>query len=312
MRTLRVLAAVLAAFSSLVVSAAAVSAEEEGHNRSLICSGGSLPANPSLINPGTYSSIKVTGLCLIPGGTVHVRGDISIEPGAALVTNHPGPPPGQAGPPEDDALTTVGGDVRVGKGATLIMGCAPSSGCSVTTKNRIEGSVRADRPLGLLIRGTTIEENYSIAGGGGQDYDCSPMGFFASMHSPVFTALEDTRVDGNVSVRGYQSCWLGITRTKVGGSMSIVDNALGDADAIEILSNTIDGSLSCRGNKFVDVSQTPATFTLHNPWDNVELSPTGDLCPRGPQPNKVEGKRHGQCVLASPTTLGGPAGPGPF
>jgi hypothetical protein len=312
MRSLRVLAAVLAAFSSLAASTAVASAEDEGHSRSLTCSGGSLASgSPSLINPGTYSSIKVTGMCVIPGGTVHVRGDISVEPGAVLITNHPGTPPGQTGPPEDDATTTVGGDVLVGKGATLIMGCAPSSGCTVTTKNRIEGSVKADRPLGLLIRGTTIEENYSIHGGGGQDYDCSPMGFFANLHAPVFTALEDARVGGNVSIRGYQSCWLGIARTKVGGNLSVVDNALGDDDAIEILSNTIDGSLSCRGNKVVDVSQTPATFTLHNPWDNVELSQTGTF-PRGPQPNKVEGKRHGQCVLASPTTLGGPSGPGPF
>jgi hypothetical protein len=66
---------------------------------------------------------------------------------------------------------------------------------------------------------------------------------------------------------------------------------------IEILANHIEGNLVCLGN-----SRT---------WDSAEAS-FGHLFPRVPQPNTAEGRRGGQCVLSSPTTPGGPHGPGPF
>ena len=45
-------------------------------------------------------------------------------------------------------------------------------------------------------------------------------------------------------------------------------------------------------------------------WDSGDL--TDDLFPRVPQPNTVDGKRSGQCVLSSPMSPGGPLGPGAF
>jgi hypothetical protein len=64
----------------------------------------------------------------------------------------------------------------------------------------------------------------------------------------------------------------------------------------EIVLNHIHGNLNCRRNSMV--------------WDSGDL--TDNLFPRDPQPNTVDGKRRGQCVLSSPTTEGGPLGPGPF
>jgi hypothetical protein len=314
MRSIRPLFIGSIALLSLFGSPLAVSASSAGHHGGYTCSGGSGAPNfnPAVIPPGSYESITVTGTCLIPGGEVDVEGNLSVEAGAVLVANFPGPPPGQTGPPEDDAILNVGGNVFVGQGATLLMGCAPSFGCQVTTTDRVGGNLRADGALGLLLHGDTIEGNLTIHGGGGQDYNCAPQGLFGVFGSPVYSTFEDGRVAGNLTVSGYQSCWLGLARAKVGGNVSYHDNALGDPDAIEILSNTIGGNLSCRGNQFVDASQTPPTFTLHNPWDSADLSPTGELFPRQPEPNTVDGKRHGQCVLASPTTAGGPPGPGPF
>jgi len=46
-------------------------------------------------------------------------------------------------------------------------------------------------------------------------------------------------------------------------------------------------------------------------WNSSEAS-MSHLFPRIPQPNTVGRNRIGQCVLASPTTPGGPRGPGPF
>jgi hypothetical protein len=302
MRRPRVLAAVLAATVSLLLGAVAASADEgEGEHGGFTCSGGTLtPLNPSIIPPGTYRSIRVTGVCLIPGGEVDVQRSLTVADGATLVANFPGPPPGQTGPPEDDAILNVGGNVSVGEGASLIMGCTFSFGCVNTTTDKIGGNLSADHPLGLILHADSVAGNYALRGGGGQAYDCSkPQGVFAAFQSPVYSTFEDGTVGGNVSITGYQSCWLGLARTQVGGNVRFNDNALGDPDAIEILSNTINGNLSCKGNKFVDVSQNPPTFTLHAPFDSTE-APNGDLFPRTSEPNTVNGKRSGQCVTANP------------
>jgi hypothetical protein len=45
-------------------------------------------------------------------------------------------------------------------------------------------------------------------------------------------------------------------------------------------------------------------------WDSGDL--TDDPFPRTPQPNTVDGKGSGQCVLSSPMSQGGSLGPGSF
>ena len=77
------------------------------------------------------------------------------------------------------------------------------------------------------------------------------------------------------------------------------NNQLADPDGIEILSNTISDNIGCWANSYV--------------WDSSEANfAQTRLFPRTPQPNTVGGHRFGQCVLSSPTTMGGPLGPGPF
>lgn len=304
MRSIRLLLLSGVALLSLLLSPTLASAGQGDHGNAFTCSGGSSnPLNPSIIPPGDYKAITVTGVCLIPGGQVNVANNLSVEAGAVLVANIPASPPGQ-GPPEDDAILNVGGNLTVGQGATLIMGCAPSFGCVNTTTDRVEGNLRADGALGVLLHADTIDGNVTIKGGGGMDYNCAPQGAFAAFGSPVYSAFEDGTVRGNVSISGYQSCWLGMARASVAGNATFKDNALGDPDAIEILSNSIGGNLSCRGNLFADTSQTPTAFIPHRPFDSTE-APNGDLFPRQPEPNTVAGQRLGQCVQANP-------GPGLF
>jgi hypothetical protein len=306
MRIVRPVLVVLVLLSSLLVGSTSVSAAGGGN---YTCSGGTLkPLNPSIIPPGNYSSITVTGKCLIPGGTVNVSGGVSVVPGAVLVVNIPGGP----GMPEDDATLNVGGNVFIGQNGAFVLGCTPSFGCENTTHSRIQGNLVSDRALGMLLHGDTVVGNLLVNGGGGKNYDCVPPknGLFGVFQSPVYTTFEDGAIGGNATFSGYKSCWLGFTRTHVGGNLSYNKNILGDIDAIEILTNTIDGNLSCKGNMFADTSQSPTVFSLHSPWDSADAGPS--LYPRQPEPNTVHGIRSGQCVLNSPTSPTDPPGPGPF
>jgi hypothetical protein len=101
--------------------------------------------------------------------------------------------------------------------------------------------------------------------------------------------------------------WLGFTRDRIHGNTKITNNETKDPDAIEILANHIDQNLSCRANSHPK-RQPKGTFPV---WDSTEASMTGKLYPRVLERNTVGGKRSGQCVKASPTTLGGPR-VGPF
>ncbi len=299
----------MAILSSVLVGGTTASASAAGANYT--CSGGTLqPLNPSIIAPGNYKSLTVTGNCFIPGGTTNVRGNVSIHRNAVLVVNAPA----GGGMPEDDATLNVGGSVSVGQGASLILGCAPSFGCANTTHSVIQGNLDADGALGLLLHGDTILGNLSVTGGGGKNYDCIPpaTGLFGAFGSPVYTTFEDGTIGRNASFTDYKSCWLGFARAYVGGNLSYTHIILGDPDGVEILASVVNGNLSCHRNLLVDVSKTPAVYTLHSPWDSADLSTTGSLFPRQAEPNTVYGKRSGQCVLNSPTSPTDPPGPGPF
>jgi hypothetical protein len=283
--------AVLAMLAMLALRATAASAD--GPPNAATCSGASLQS-PGILPPGTYSSLTVQGVCLIPGGTVHVDGNVNVTPGSVFLANFP--PLGPGGP-EGDATVTVGRNILVGTGATLVLGCTPSNGCANTTHNTVGGNIVATQPLGMLVHGDAINGNVIHSGGGG-GVNCNPVGFFAAIGSPAFSAYEDGSVGGNMVITGVQSCWLGIARQQVGGNVILQSNDLADPDAIEILSNTISHNLICNGNSMV--------------WNSAEANPEGGLFPRVPEPNTVGHQRIGQCVLASPTTPGGPPGPGPF
>ena len=103
-------------------------------------------------------------------------------------------------------------------------------------------------------------------------------------------------VHGNLVITGVRSCWLGTARVHVHRNAVYVGNQLADPDAIEIVSNHVDGALAC--------------FRNSRTWDSGDLS--NKLFPRAPQPNTVLGGRSGQCVLNSPTSPTDKPGPGLF
>jgi hypothetical protein len=259
-------------------------------------------ASPGVL-AGTYSSnVVVEGACVVNEGPAIIEGNLTVSPGSVVL----------AAFAEHSSGLTVQGNLKVKRGATLILGCEPQSAypcvdnAAVSSQGSVSGNLSAQEPLGVVVHDSTIGGNVKEVGGGG-GFTCNNKGptvggfpvFGAAFGGlPVFSGYEDSTVHGNLSVIGLTSCFLGVARVHVGGNVDLINNQLADPDAIEILSNQISGNLLCQRNSQV--------------WDSAEHVPAGPLFPRDPEPNTVSGHRVGQCVLASPEIEGGPSGPGAF
>jgi hypothetical protein len=289
------LGAAALAFSVLLVAPAGA-ADPPSHT----CAG--TVKAPGALTGTLTGDVVVRGVCFVNAGPAIVNGDVTLTSGAVLVATSALNDQTHSG----TSSLTVSGDVVLDHRATLIMGCLPtSSPCmddphphhpTLSSHDEIGGDIISDRGLGTIVHNTTIHGDITQLGGGG-GINCNPTGVFNLLHSPVFSTYEDSTVDGNITITGYKSCWQGVARVHVRGDLVVSNNQLADPDAIEIVSNHVTGDLICHANSMV--------------WDSGEAGPHG-LFPRIPQPDTVHGDREGQCVLSSPTSPGGPPGPGPF
>jgi hypothetical protein len=249
---LRNLVVLLALTLLSVAATSAVAARPE----SATCSGGTIAA-------GTYSSLKVTGVCSFGGGTVTVSHNLVVAPGAVL-NDHSASP-----------LTTVhvGGNVLVGKGGIVGLG---TYNPAAPHDSVVDGNVIADQPLSLYISFTTIHGNLISHGGGG-----GVAGEFRNYPT------KDNTIDGNVVIQGWTGGWIGLIRNHVGGNVvfskntSVINGLVDppvpgqvDSDSSEVMTNVIGRNLICQGN-------TPKAQV--NPDD-------------GGQPNTVGGHKIGECA----------------
>jgi hypothetical protein len=232
------------------------------------CTGGSIP-------PGTYNSITVSGVCTMYVGNVVVKGNLTVKPGALLDNGAPGDPPAT---PTVAAQLYVGGNVKVGKGAVLILGCSPNSSCSGNStptpptpptgpgisSAHIRGNVTAIKAMAVVIHSSSIGGSFTDIGGGGgaaaqtcaaqdpskptnaalEPWSLDPALFF----TPVFTDAEDSSIGGNYTIAGVSSCWLGSLRNQIRGDATFIGNQMGDPDAMEIGNNLIKEDLTCFNN----------------------------------------------------------------
>jgi hypothetical protein len=236
---------------------------------------------------GSYSNVTIDGVCGVSGPTT-VSGNLILGPSSALVAVFSG------------GDLTVNGHVSVKHDATLIAGCDPEqspciddpTGSATTT---IAGNLIATQALGVVVHDSTIGGNVVQVGGGG-GVTCEPVGFFTQLESPAFSTYSDSRIGGHITISGDSSCWLGITRVDIGGSVQLLHNQLADPDAIEVLDNTIGGNIVCQQNSMV--------------WDSADI--TANLYPRLWEPNTVSGHRVGQCVMAPPIDSPSGVSPGAF
>jgi hypothetical protein len=302
--TLRRIAPAAAALTALVVAGA--TAAGAGAAGPHVCSGKF--QTPGLLKGTFPNGVIVKGVCAVRTGKAHVIGNVTVTNGAALGAvfgrNH--------------SSLTVTGNVIVDKGGIALLGCKANPDgtgfpCvddpskthpTLTSHVVVTGSIIENSPLGVIVHNSTIGRNVTESGGGG-GLSCAPpsTGVFAAIMSPVYSDYEDSSVGGNVSISGLSSCWLGLARVKVHGNVTVKNNVMGDPDAIEIVTNNIGKNLSCRGNSHPS-GGPPGAMPV---WNSAEANPNSKaIYPRISKPNTVGGKRSGQCVKASPVTLGGP------
>jgi hypothetical protein len=250
-------------------------------------------ASPGSLAAGTYSSVVVSGACAVDAGLVTVTGNVTVQPGATLLaayansTSGPGP-----------SRLTVVGNVIAGSGSTVLLGCEGAHFACIDDPNQANptlsgsetvGGISAAGSLGILVHNTTVTGDVIQSGGGG-GVNCTPSGPFAQFMSPVYSDYEDVSVGGNISVTGLGSCWLGILRVQVGGSLTMSNNVMADPDANEVLTNHVAGNVICQGN---------------NPANQY-----GDSAGSA---NVVTGSAVGMCSFATlaPNPAPEPASPGP-
>jgi hypothetical protein len=281
---------------SVLTSRLQAQAQSQSSSGSLTCAGTS--EDPGVL-AGVYNgNVSVEGVCDVSAGAARVVGNLTLLPGSALVAIYGHSEQEGMGEPS----LTVSDDLLVEKGASALLGCEPGGLRCLNAPEqfgsvRVESSLKEKKPLGVVMHNSVVLGSITEkGGGGGSKCEYPGIGIFGAIGFPVYSDYEDGTVGGSFKVDGLKSCWLGINRLNVGGSMSVDNDKLADPSAATILSNTITGNLACKKDSHV--------------WDSSEI--TGELWPREPEPNTVDGQRSGECVLASPATEDGEPGPGPF
>ena len=220
MKSARVLMFAFAASSLLIAGGGTAIAQ------TTTCTGGTIAA-------GDYVYLTVSGPCELPDtGTVNVSKILTVTSTGAL---------------NGVKLSTlnVRGNVIVGAGGVLLLGCAEELGCSGPSHHRINQSIRATNALAVVLHNDTIGGGVQISGGGG-GLNCTPRAALGG--SPAYFDIEDSFVGQGVTIANVKSCWLGVIRNTIRGNVSIHDNRFADPDATEVFANTIGQSLACSNN----------------------------------------------------------------
>jgi hypothetical protein len=223
------------------------------------CSGGPIAA-------GVYNSLVVTGTCTIKAA-VTVNGNVTVADGAYLDAAYLG------------TMLSIGGNVSVGKGAKLGLGCTFGyHDCGVVPvwagNVNVGGNVVANNALTMFIDFTTIHGNVVSNGGGDITMVDHP-----PAEDGLVLPIKDDVIGGNLTVHGWQGAWFGIIRDTVGGNViasDIVGTRIGEQnepDSTEIVTNRISGNLICQGN-----------------------TPVAQIGDSGGSPNQVGGRKIGECA----------------
>jgi len=257
------LAAIALAAFVMGVSASAFAATDG------TCSGGSIAS-------GVYSNLNVSGLCTVDAGPVSVRNNLTVQAGGTLIASYGGTDKGPAA-----SNLNITGNLYVLTGGILVLGCEPVNYVCVNdpdqavgtyfTRDRVGGSIIAEDALVVIVHLSIVDQDVTVTGGGGGVSCAGSIGALGG--SPPYGDFEDVIIGGNVSITGWQSCWLGFFRDTVALNVDFNDNLTADPDGNEMGTNSILGNLKCAGN-----------------------SPTPQLGDSGGSLSNVFGRAHGQCA----------------
>ncbi len=192
------------------------------------CAGGDLPS-------GTYASVAVTGDCEVPADAViSVVGNLNVAAGAVLDA--------QSAP----STITVGRNVTAAADSLLGLGCQPPSytgnsahECGVEPDGHsditVNGNVTATDANTVLLNGITVKGNVTLDGGGGF----------------IPWSIKNNTIDGNLTVSGQTTSWLGVLFNTIGKNASLTDITVidehPDAPGVYVVRNTITRNLNCSG-----------------------------------------------------------------
>jgi len=196
------------------------------------CFGGEIPS-------GDYASITVAGVCSVPADAViSVVGNVNVAAGAFLDAD------------SAPSTITVGHNVTAAAGSTLELGCQPPSytgnsghACysetdppNVRTTITVNGNVTGINAKTVLLNGTTVKGNVTLIGGGAE----------------IPWAIKNNTIDGNLTVGGQTTEWLGVLFNKVGGNatltnITVTETHPGASQAVFVVRNTITRNLTCMG-----------------------------------------------------------------
>jgi len=159
-----------------------------------------------------------------------------------------------------DGPVTINGGLYIEAEATFVLGSEENP----VPTGVINGGVHATNAMNVQIHFTTINGGIEIRGGSGP---------FGGPFDVTWNTIEDSAINGGVTIDGYNGFWMGFIRNHVNGTVNLNNNVLVDDDGNEYVTNTINGRLNCAGN--------------------VPAPQIGDS--EG-SPNQVNGKKTGQCV----------------
>jgi len=204
------------------------------------------------IRSGTYLNLSIAGVCTVDAGPVQVQQNLTVLPGGTLIAAYGGTDTTRVG-----SNLNVGGNLYVRKNGILVLGCEPinficyndpdHSVGSYFTRDSVGGSLIAEDALAVLVHISVIGHNVSLNGGGGGVSSCGES-LPALGGAPPYGDFEDMIIGGNLTITGWQSCWLGFFRDSITGSVRFNNNMTGDPDGNEIATNSIGGDLKCTGN----------------------------------------------------------------
>lgn len=255
LKVLRFAAIASLAVGTVVMGASAAGAATGTQQHPVSVCKGTL-SSPGVLAGTFHGTVVVVGACAVNGGAAVIRDNLILTPGSVLdATFALNDVTGKGA-----SSLAVFGNVSVGSGAVLAIGCEPNfSPCSddpdankggtLTGQNHVFGSVSAWHALAVLLHASTIYGNVtSVGGGGGVTCAVPKTGIFHLLKSPVFSDSEDNNVGGSLSFTGLRTCWLGALRNHVRGSVVDIGNKMADPDANEFLANVIRGNIVCFAN----------------------------------------------------------------
>ena len=211
---------------------------------------GNVTCHGGLVPSGVYQSLTIeTGKTCWTGvapGVVEIHGLLTLMPNSMFDAMEGG-----------TAQLWVQNNVVVGTNAALGLGCYPEVGASVAVEpmdcsaDYLNGALIGTNALAVIVHNVRMRGDFILNGSGdlaGGGFDSGSCELPVLFGGPAFSTIEDSNVNGAVSVSNLKTCWFGMFRNTVRGNITVRNNSFDDPDGTEIGSNSTNNTLSCSGN----------------------------------------------------------------